>query len=175
MQDEPTIAGGSADRPADAAPVPAHPTLPRSRRRLRHKSPRGSATLRGHAGATAQADSPLADLPLVDLPLAIEDYALIGDCTTAALVGRNGSIDWLCWPRFDSNACFAALLGTSDHGRWRISPADLAAGVTRAYHDGTMVLETVFTTGAGRVAVIDFMPLARGSSSVVRVVEGRAG
>ena len=62
-----------------------------------------------------------------DLPLAIEDYALIGDCTTAALVGRNGSIDWLCWPRFDSNACFAALLGTSEHGRWRICPADPAA------------------------------------------------
>jgi GH15 family glucan-1,4-alpha-glucosidase len=170
MQNEPTIAGRSDDRATDAAPVPTRPTLPRSRRRLRHKSTRSAATLSGHAGATAQGDS-----PLVDLPLAIEDYALIGDCTTAALVGRNGSIDWLCWPRFDSNACFAALLGTSDHGRWRISPADLAARVTRAYRHGTMVLETVFTTEAGRVAVIDFMPLDRSNSSLVRVVEGRAG
>ena len=79
-----------------------------------------------------------------ELPLAIEDYALIGDCTTAALVGRNGSIDWLCWPRFDSNACFAALLGTSEHGRWRIWPADPAPCASRAYRDGTMVLETIF-------------------------------
>src|ERR1700721_1705840 len=70
-----------------------------------------------------------------ELPLAIEDYALIGDCTTAALVGRNGSIDWLCWPRFDSPGCFAALLGTSEHGRWRIAPADPAARVSRAYRD----------------------------------------
>jgi gluconokinase len=67
-----------------------------------------------------------------DLPLAIEDYALIGDCTTAALVGRNGSIDWLCWPRFDSNALLAALLGTSEHGRWRISPADPMPRISRA-------------------------------------------
>src|SRR5258708_38026663 len=109
------------------------------------------------------------------LPLAIEDYALIGDCTTAALVGRNGSIDWLCWPRFDSSACFAALLGTSDHGRWRIHPADPTPHVSRAYRDGTMVLETVFSTKEGRIAVIDFMPPGHGNSSVVRLVEGRAG
>jgi hypothetical protein len=88
-----------------------------------------------------------------DLPLDIEDYALIGDCTTAALVGRNGSIDWLCWPHFDSNALFAALLGTSEHGRWRISPADPTPRFSRAYHDGTMVLETVFDTADGRVAL----------------------
>ena len=110
-----------------------------------------------------------------DLPLAIEDYALIGDCTTAALVGRNGSIDWLCWPRFDSSACFAALLGRSHHGRWLIAPADPAPRVNRQYRDGTMVLETVFETAEGCVALIDFMPMERTNSSVVRIVEGRRG
>src|SRR5262249_22336224 len=110
-----------------------------------------------------------------DLPMAIEDYALIGDCTTAALVGRNGSIDWLCWPRFDSNACFAALLGTSDHGRWTICPADPMQRVSRAYHDGTMVLETVFDTGDGRVSLIDFMPMGHANSSIIRLVKGQRG
>ena len=110
-----------------------------------------------------------------DKALAIEDYALIGDCRTAALVGRNGSIDWLCWPRFDSGACFAALLGTSEHGRWQICPADPAPRVTRGYRDSTMVLETVFDTRDGRVAVIDFMPVGQVGSSVVRIVEGRSG
>jgi GH15 family glucan-1,4-alpha-glucosidase len=110
-----------------------------------------------------------------DLPLAIEDYALIGDCATAALVGRNGSIDWLCWPRFDSTACFAALLGTSEHGRWRICPVDPAVRVSRAYRDDTMVLETVFETADGCVALIDFMPIGQANSSVIRLVEGRRG
>nr|WP_265519837.1 glycoside hydrolase family 15 protein [Nitratireductor luteus] len=109
------------------------------------------------------------------MPLPIEEYALIGDCTTAALVGRNGSIDWLCWPRFDSGACFAALLGTAQHGRWRLSPADPAARARRAYRDGTMVLETVFETPEGEVALIDFMPLGQPNSSIVRLVEGRSG
>jgi carbohydrate kinase (thermoresistant glucokinase family) len=110
-----------------------------------------------------------------DLPLKIEDYALIGDCTTAALVGRNGSIDWLCWPRFDSNALFAALLGTSEHGRWRIFPADPAPRVSRAYHHDTMVLETIFDAADGRVALIDFMPIGSANSSVVRLVRGLRG
>jgi carbohydrate kinase (thermoresistant glucokinase family) len=110
-----------------------------------------------------------------DLPLDIEDYALIGDCTTAALVGRSGSIDWLCWPRFDSNALFAALLGTSEHGRWRISPADPTPGISRAYHDGTMVLETLFDATDGRVALIDFMPIGRAGSSIIRLVKGLRG
>src|SRR5262245_57710586 len=94
-------------------------------------------------------------------PLAIEDYALIGDCRTAALVGRNGSIDWLCLPRFDSNACFATLLGTFEHGRWRICPADPKPRVSRAYRDGTMVLETVFETTDGRVTLVDFMSIGQ--------------
>src|SRR5215470_216991 len=110
-----------------------------------------------------------------DLPMAIEDYALIGDCTTAALVGRNGSIDWLCWPRFDSGALFAALLGTSEHGRWRISPADPRPRISRAYHDDTLVLETVFDTADGSVALIDFMAMSQGGSSVIRLVKGRRG
>jgi len=110
-----------------------------------------------------------------DGPLAIEDYALIGDCGSAALVGRNGSIDWLCWPRFDSGACFAALLGTSEHGRWQICPADPAPRIRRSYRKCTMVLETIFETKDGSVALIDFMPTGQTGSSVIRLVEGRSG
>src|SRR5262245_14895227 len=93
----------------------------------------------------------------------IEDYALIGDCETAALVSRDGSIDWLCWPRFDSGACFAALLGDGNNGRWCIAPAaipgaDAKARVTRRYRHDTLILETEFTTADGAVVLIDFMP-----------------
>ncbi|MBR0646275.1 glycoside hydrolase family 15 protein [Plastoroseomonas hellenica] len=108
-------------------------------------------------------------------PLPIEDYGLIGDCTTAALVGRNGSIDWLCWPRFDSAACFAALLGRPEHGRWLIAPCGPEMRATRSYIGETMVLETLFETEEGDFAVIDFMPTGRVGSSVVRIVEGRRG
>ena len=107
--------------------------------------------------------------------LGIEDYALIGDCLTGALVGRNGSIDWLCWPRFDSGACFAALLGSPRNGRWQVSPLDASATATRSYRGDTMVLETRFETAEGSVALIDFMPYGRQGSSVVRRVEGRRG
>src|SRR5436190_15213695 len=89
----------------------------------------------------------------------IESYGMIGDCQTAALVGRDGSIDWLCWPRFDSDACFAALLGTPDNGRWLIAPEDANAKVCRRYRDTTLILETRFETASGSVVVIDFMPL----------------
>src|SRR6478735_1784171 len=91
----------------------------------------------------------------------IEDYALIGDCHSAALVGRNGSIDCLCWPRFDSAACFAALLGEGRHGRWRISPAGEGEAVCsrRAYRPGTLVLETEFETPEGAVTLVDFTPV----------------
>ena len=105
----------------------------------------------------------------------IEDYALIGDCHSAALVSREGSIDWLCWPRFDSPACFAALVGTPDNGRWRIAPSQSPTHVSRHYRPGTMVLETVFETPNGSVALIDFMTAANGGSSLVRIVEGRSG
>jgi GH15 family glucan-1,4-alpha-glucosidase len=105
----------------------------------------------------------------------IEDYALIGDCGTAALVGRDGSIDWLCWPRFDSGACFAALLGTVDHGRWLIAPQDGAAHVTRRYRDRTLIVETEIETATGAAIVIDFMPERSAASHVVRLVVGRRG
>lgn len=110
-----------------------------------------------------------------DKPGRIEDYALIGDCETAALVSRTGSIDWLCWPRFDSDACFAALLGDSSHGRWLIGPKEAEARVERLYSDGTLVLETDFETREGKVRLIDFMYARPGSSDLVRLVVGLAG
>jgi GH15 family glucan-1,4-alpha-glucosidase len=109
------------------------------------------------------------------MPLRIEDYALIGDCQTAALVGRDGSIDWLCFPSFDSPACFAALLGKPENGRWLLAPAGEVRRAERRYRDGTLVLETVFETGDGSVAVIDFMPPRSEVPDLVRIVEGRRG
>ncbi len=108
-------------------------------------------------------------------PNAIEDYALIGDCASAALVGRNGSIDWLCWPRFDSAACFAALLGGPEHGSFQIAPADAGARSMRRYRDGSLVLETVFECGDGAVALIDFMMPQAAAGTLIRIVEGRRG
>jgi GH15 family glucan-1,4-alpha-glucosidase len=105
---------------------------------------------------------------------AIEDYGVIGDCESVALVGRDGSIDWLCLPRFDSAACFAALLGNADDGRWCISPA-VPARTSRRYCDGTLILETEHVTAEGTAAVIDFMPLRDDAANVVRIVEGRQG
>src|SRR5213082_2120795 len=98
----------------------------------------------------------------------IEDYALIGDCETAALVSLDGSIDWLCWPRFDSAACFAALLGGPDRGRWRIAAADENATIRRAYRGDSLILETEFETQDGCAKVIDFMPLRDNESNIVR-------
>jgi GH15 family glucan-1,4-alpha-glucosidase len=105
----------------------------------------------------------------------IEDYALVGDCHTAALVGRDGSIDWLCWPRFDSEACFAALLGKPEHGRWLIAPQARPARVSRRYRDRTLILETDFETAHGAVTVIDFMPVRESTCHLVRIVLGRRG
>ena len=106
----------------------------------------------------------------------IEDYALIGDTRTAALVSRDGSIDWMCLPRFDSGACFAALLGDARHGRWSIAPNGVkTTRITRRYRDGTLVLETEVTTTSGVVRIIDFMPPDEDVPNVVRVVEGVSG
>jgi GH15 family glucan-1,4-alpha-glucosidase len=109
------------------------------------------------------------------VPSAIEDYGLIGDCETAALVGRDGSIDWLCWPAFDSDACFAALLGTPGNGRWLIAPAEEVTNTSRRYWDNTLILETRFETANGTVALIDFMPPRGHASDVVRLVRGVSG
>ncbi|QUP53918.1 glycoside hydrolase family 15 protein [Ralstonia syzygii] len=117
------------------------------------------------------------------MPSRIEDYALIGDCETAALVSRDGSIDWLCWPRFDSGACFAALLGTPDHGRWRIAPQGGIRATRRRYLPGTLVLETVFETDTGTVSLTDLMPsrlpgtpsTREDTSDLVRIVRGLSG
>src|SRR5882757_2760952 len=110
------------------------------------------------------------------MPLAIEDYALIGDCESAALVGRNGSIDWLCWPRFDSDAVFAALLGSEQNGRWLLAPRDADHyRITRRYRRNTLILETRFETDAGAVLLIDFMPPRGKASDIIRVVQCERG
>ncbi len=109
--------------------------------------------------------------------LRIEDYALIGNTRTAALVGNNGSIDWLCMPRFDSGACFAALLGSQENGHWLIAPSSPARRVHRRYRGPTLVLETEFVTDSGAVEVIDFMPIAERHQQVdvIRIVRGLRG
>ena len=109
------------------------------------------------------------------MPLPIEDYALVGDGSSAALVGRDGSIDWFCAPRFDSPACFAALLGGPEHGRWRLAPRGATTAVRRRYRADSLILETDFETGDGAVRVIDFMPWQSGARQIVRLVEGLRG
>lgn len=105
----------------------------------------------------------------------IEDYGLIGDCRSAALVGRDGAIDWLCWPRFDSDAVFARLVGTDDNGFFRIAPKAEATKVARAYRKDTLILETRFETADGAVKLIDFMPGGRADTHCIRIVEGERG
>jgi GH15 family glucan-1,4-alpha-glucosidase len=105
----------------------------------------------------------------------IEDYAVIGNCETLALIGRDGSIDWLGLPRFDSAACFAALLGEAEHGRWIIAPVETAVRATRRYLGDTLILETTFDTGSASVSVTDFMSTANNASHVIRVVRGLRG
>src|SRR5262250_670402 len=105
----------------------------------------------------------------------IEDYALLGDTQTAALVGRDGSIDWLCLPRFDSGACFAALLGEAGHGRWLLSPTGQTSTPRRRYRPGTLILETEFETEGGVVRLIDFMRPRDERPDLIRIVEGVRG
>jgi GH15 family glucan-1,4-alpha-glucosidase len=109
------------------------------------------------------------------MALRIEDYALIGDCETAALVGKDGSIDWLCWPAFSSGACFAALLGSPENGRWLITSATEAVSVTRKYRGHTLILETTFEAKDGVFTLIDFMPVRGRHSDIVRIVRGVSG
>lgn len=105
----------------------------------------------------------------------IEDYALLGDGETAALLAKDGSIDWLCWPRFDDDACFAALLGTDEHGHWSLAPAGPVTAHARRYQDDTLVMETDWQTAEGEVRIIDFMPVRKTFSSIVRIVVGLHG
>src|SRR2546423_525760 len=126
---------------------------------------RSARALRRGAGAPARRHQSHHRFSAIDsMASRIEDYALIGNCEAAALVGRDGSIDWLCWPRFDCDACFAALVGDSEHGRWQIAPRNKAT-VTRRYRGHSLILETRFVTDEGAVLLVDFMPLGGGHSS----------
>src|ERR1700744_5377096 len=109
------------------------------------------------------------------MPALIEDYAMVGDGHTAALISRDGSVDWLCWPRFDSGACFTSLLGTPEHGRWLLAPAGAIRSAHRPDRDDTLILQTVFETAEGAVVVIDFMPVRDGTPHLVRIVKGLRG
>jgi len=109
------------------------------------------------------------------MPSRIEDYAIIADCRSVALIAKDGSLDWLCLPRFDSDACFAALLGTKDNGRWQIAPEGEIRAVRRRYRPGTLVLETEFETAEGSVTLIDLMPVSGQGTDVVRIVAGKHG
>ena len=147
-------------------------------------TPLGASRSRREAGPDAQVPGignntrpPPITSPVerLEMPLRIEDYAVIGNCETAALVGRDGSIDWLCLPRFDSSACFCALLGGPEHGRWLIAPTQNEVQITRRYLGDTLVLETVFTTAQGSASLTDFMYRRDGSSELVRIVKGLQG
>src|SRR5688500_3540011 len=107
------------------------------------------------------------------MALPLEQYGLIGDCQTAALVGSDGSIDWLCLPWFDSAACFGALLGTPENGRWKLAPADEVTATRRRYRGDTLILETDYESDGGAVTVVDCMPPRGAEPDLVRMVIGR--
>src|SRR5262245_42389325 len=135
-----------------------------------------SLTVR-HQPSTARGHGILTEIfaRLAGMSPTIESYGLIGDCQTSALVALDGSIDWLCWPRFDSDACFAALLGDPSHGRWLITAADETVEVSRCYRPNTLVLETTFKAKTGQATVIDFMLPRDKTSDLIRLVRGDQG
>jgi GH15 family glucan-1,4-alpha-glucosidase len=146
-------------------------------RQLRAK-PGSGPSKTGRSGGGARQGRPQQAKSETKAPLhgkRIEDYAFIGDCETGALVARDGSIDWLCWPTFSSGACFAALLGTVDDGYWRIAPKGKVKVSRRSYREGTLIVETVFETSTGEVCVTDFMPPRERHSQLVRMVRGERG
>src|SRR3954451_13473741 len=100
---------------------------------------------------------------------------MVGDLQTAALIGRSGSVDWLCFPRFDSSSCFGSLVGTPENGRWLIAPMSGGQADSRCYRDNTLILESEWSTATGRVRVIDFMPPRHSAPDIVRIVEGLEG
>src|SRR3954452_20978360 len=134
------------------------------------RSPDGPTAAKGASTCRTRAD-----FPEGGMALPIEDYAVVGDTQTAGLIGKDGSVDWLCFPRFDSGAMFAALLGTEDHGRWLIAPAADVRAVRRRYRGDSLVLQTEFDTDEGTVRLIDFMPPRGEAPDLVRIVEGVRG
>ncbi len=127
------------------------------------------------ADGRAGADDSCLDAEGAGLSQRIEDYGLVGNTHTAALVGRDGSVDWLCLPRFDAGACFSALLGDARHGRSLLAPAGGTRRVARRYRPGTLVLETDFETEDGAVRIVDCMPPRQKHANLIRIVEGLAG
>src|SRR5690606_22456942 len=102
----------------------------------------------------------------------IQDYAFIGDCRTGALISSSGSLDWLCWPDFDSPACFASLVGSNQNGYWSICPTETILNVRRHYRNDSMILETIFTTASGEACLIDFMPVPGKQRDIIRLIKG---
>ena len=115
------------------------------------------------------------DAAAVDVRSKIEDYGLIGNCRTCALVSRDGAIEWLCLPRFDSAACFAALVGNRDNGRWCLGAADTEARPTRSYRDGSVIIDTIIESATGRARITDFMPIGETNNTIIRIAEGLTG
>ena len=139
------------------------------------RTPTRQIELMSVEASKTRASSSNFDLRRESLSIPIEDYAMIGDCHTAALVSKRGSIDWLCLPHFDSSACFAALLGTAEHGHWSISPAEPIRSIRRQYRDGTLILETEFETESGSAKLIDCMISRQEMPELLRVVVGTRG